>query len=171
MLPPKFSLLVCFLISPLRIDSNLFIGGSGFLATWVIKYLLQADYKVRATVRSTAKGEYLKKIFSESGDNLEYSIVEDIVAPNAFDQAVSDVDAIIHTASPLVSSDPKSDPSVTITPAIEGTLNILKSAQKVSSIKRVVITSSGGAVLQPQSDGYTYTEVSPYNSLFPRDLM
>ncbi|KAE9393489.1 NAD(P)-binding protein [Gymnopus androsaceus JB14] len=56
----------------------------------------------------------------------------------------SDVTAIIHSASPFVLSvnDPKKD---LLEPAIEGTLTVLRAAQ-AAGIKRVVVTSSVGAV-------------------------
>lgn len=79
-------------------------GGSGFIGAHVVRTLLIEGFHVRTTVRSTAKGEYLKKKLSDisgGGGKFEYVIVEDIEAPNAFDEAVKDVDAILHTASPF----------------------------------------------------------------------
>lgn len=85
--------------------------------------------------------------------------------PNAFDEAVQGVDAVIHCASPLPAEDPKADPSVNITPAIQGTLGILKSSKKVSGVQRVVITSSVASVLERHPPTYEYTEVCTFISL------
>ncbi|CAG7854130.1 Putative uncharacterized oxidoreductase C513.07 [Serendipita indica DSM 11827] len=143
--------------SPAKI---LVTGGSGFLGTWIIKYLLEQGFSVRTTVRSPTKADFLKQVFADSSSRLEFSYVQDIVAENAFDESLSagDIDAVIHCASPLPVSDPKADPDVNIKPAIQGTLGILKSAQKVPSIKRIVITSSIASVKDPRDTGHIYTE-------------
>ncbi|KIJ53956.1 hypothetical protein M422DRAFT_241216 [Sphaerobolus stellatus SS14] len=113
-------------------------GASGFLATWVVKENISRGYFVRGTVRNTAKGEYLKKLF---GDNFEYVIVEDIEKDTAFDEAIKEVDAVIHTASPF-RFDIK-DPQELIGPAVNGTTSVLKSILKYGrSVRRVVLTSS-----------------------------
>lgn len=135
-------------------------GGSGFLGTWIIKYLLEQGFSVRTTVRSPAKADFLKRLFADSSSQLEFSYVQDVVADNAFDESLSsgDIDAVIHCASPLVVSDPKADPDVNIKPAIQGTLGILKSAQKSPSVNRVIITSSVASVRDPREAGHVYTE-------------
>ena len=43
-------------------------------------------YRVRGTVRSTEKGEYLKKLFDGVGE-FEYVIVEDIAKVSSSDRA------------------------------------------------------------------------------------
>lgn len=140
----------------------LLLGGSGFLGAWILKSLLEQDFNVRAAVRTQAKADYLKNLFIQHSNNsqLEFTLVEDITVPGAFDEAVKNVDAIIHSASPLSSLDPKSDPQLTIIPAVDGTLGILKSAKHEASIKRVVITSSIATLFEPKSDSKVYTEVS-----------
>lgn len=78
-------------------------GANGYIAVWVVKTLLDRGYSVRGTVRSESKTEHLRKIFKSEIDSgkLELIIVEDITVPGAFDDAVKDVDAIEHTASPF----------------------------------------------------------------------
>lgn len=56
-------------------------GTSGFIGAWVARTLLEKGYTVRGTVRSDAKGEYLKKLFASYGEGkFEYVIVKDIEA-------------------------------------------------------------------------------------------
>lgn len=55
-------------------------GASGFLGTYVVQELLQRGYKVRAVVRDTKKGEYLK----QNWPGTEYVIVEEMNAVSAF---------------------------------------------------------------------------------------
>ena len=52
-------------------------GGSGFIGSWVIQKLISSDYHVRAAVRNSSKGEYLREKF---GDKFEFVIIEDIQA-------------------------------------------------------------------------------------------
>jgi len=125
-------------------------GASGYIAAWVAKRLLEEGYAVRGTVRSDSKGVYLKKLFQSFGDRFEYTIVEDIAKEGAFDKAVKDVDAIEHTASPFhLKAD---DPEELLGPAVTGTVGILESALKYAPlVKRVVITSSTAAVIDPNA--------------------
>ena len=76
-------------------------GANGYLATWVVKKYLEAGYSVRGTVRSLSKSAFLNDKFAHYGDRFELVVVEDITKDGAFDEAVKDVDAIAHTASPF----------------------------------------------------------------------
>ncbi|KZV49402.1 cinnamoyl-CoA reductase 1-like [Dorcoceras hygrometricum] len=72
---------------------------------------------------------------------LEANLIED----GSFDPAVHGCEAVFHTASPafIGSTDPQVE---LLEPAVKGTLNILKSCSKESSVRRVVLTSSVAAV-------------------------
>ena len=111
------------------------------------------------TVRSAEKGQALVNIFK--GQRVSYTIVEDIAAPNAFDEAVKadpPFDAVVHTASPY-HYDVKDNKKDMLDPAIMGTTGILKSIQKsASAVKRVVITSSFAAISNPASPPKVYNE-------------
>jgi nucleoside-diphosphate-sugar epimerase len=111
-------------------------------------HFLKEGYRVRGTVRSESKGEYLRQLFSGKGE-FEYVIVDDItkVSPvrvadtvdfprlmgwqeGVFDEAVKDVDAVAHLASPFYVAGVK-DPQELIGPALKGTTGVLKSIQKI----------------------------------------
>ncbi|KAG8959163.1 methylglyoxal reductase (NADPH-dependent) gre2 [Tulasnella sp. 419] len=133
-------------------------GASGYVAVWVSKALLEKGFRVRGTVRSKGKGEYLRGIYSEYDGKFEYVIVEDMAKSGAFDEAVKGIDGIAHTASPV--SLTADEPNELIIPALHGTLSILESAKKYGSdVKRVVVTSSLAAALEPHPHPYVYTEV------------
>ncbi|KAI1784531.1 NAD(P)-binding protein [Ganoderma leucocontextum] len=121
-------------------------GANGFIASWIIQDLLEHGFSVRAVVRSAEKVEGLREVLAAHGDRLESVVVQDIQEKNAFDEAVKDVDAIIHTASPVHVSAP--DPEELIGPAVQGTTSILHSASLPgSSVKRIVVLSSIAAVI------------------------
>ncbi|PWY64803.1 flavonol reductase [Aspergillus eucalypticola CBS 122712] len=147
-------------MSAQRDQEILITGASGFVATHVIKSFLEHGYRVRGTVRSEQSAANVRGIFSQYSDRLSFAIVKDIAQPGAFEEAVKEVDGIIHTASPVKSvvEDQEKD---LLQPAIRGTLEILQAAQAHSRITRVVITSSFAAManlykgLWPE---HTYTE-------------
>lgn len=132
-------------------------GASGFIAVHVVTELLSKGYKVRGTVRSKDKGEYLIKKFGS--ENFSYVIVEDLENENGFDEAVKGVDAIEHTASPFhfKVEDPYKD---LVHPAVNGTLSVLKSAQKNGDkVQRIVVTSSFASILDSRKPSpFTFTE-------------
>ncbi|KAJ7270256.1 D-lactaldehyde dehydrogenase [Mycena rebaudengoi] len=133
-------------------------GANGFIAVWVVRYLLEAGFSVRGTVRSADKGTHLKETFASYGDKFELVVVPDITKEGAFDEAVQGVDAIEHTASPFHFQ--VDDPAELIDPAVKGTVGILQSALKNGkSVKRIVITSSVAAVLHVDPEPQYFSEL------------
>ncbi|KAI6044390.1 D-lactaldehyde dehydrogenase [Pisolithus marmoratus] len=128
-------------------------GADGYIATWVIRNLLEHGYSVRGTVCSARQGEHAKKYFANYGGKLEIVIIKDITREGAFDEAVQGVDAIIHIASPVYS------PEDMVAIAVKGTLGILRSAlQFGQNIKRIVYTSSAAAILREVNQPTIFTE-------------
>ncbi|PRP75079.1 hypothetical protein PROFUN_03915 [Planoprotostelium fungivorum] len=131
-------------------------GVTGYLAAHVAEQLLDKGYRVRGTARTASKAEYLKKKW---GDRFEWVNVSDLIEDGAFDEAVKDVDGIMHVASPFHYnvSDPYKD---LIEPARKGTLSLLSAALKNGKkVQRIVITSSFAACAEPKDgSGYIYTE-------------
>merc|ERR1712129_60778 len=68
------------------------------------------------------------------------------------------IDSVMHTASPYFAKEPK-DENDFIRPAVEGTKSVIKAAI-IHGVKRMVITSTVGAVWFPILDGKTYTAES-----------
>lgn len=122
-------------------------GATGFIAQHIVKDLIGKGYKVIGTVRSTEKGDTLKA--NLNSDKFIYEIVKDIAEPNAFDEVFekhNDVKVVLHTASPF-HYNAKDIKKELLSPAVDGTLNVLKSIQKhAPQVTRVVVTSSFAAV-------------------------
>ncbi|KAH8685714.1 putative cinnamoyl-CoA reductase [Tricladium varicosporioides] len=136
-------------------------GGSGYVAAEVLNAFLKRGYKVRTTVRNEASANKIRKSHSKYLAQLSFAIVTDLETPGGFDEAVKGVDGVIHTASPFVLSVEDNERDL-LKPAINGTLEVLKSVQQHNpDVKRIVITSSFASVVdvfQGGRPGYTYTE-------------
>ena len=128
-------------------DLVLVTGASGFIATHIVQQLLEAGYRVRGTVRSTKNEEKMKALYQlcpEANDRLEF-VEADLLDEKCWPEAVKDCTYVIHTASPIPLEAPKDEDDL-IKPAVEGTINVIKAAQEIGTIKRVVLTSSSEAV-------------------------
>ncbi|EHK96765.1 putative uncharacterized oxidoreductase [Glarea lozoyensis 74030] len=136
-------------------------GGSGYVAAEVLNSFLIRGYNVKTTVRNEASAEKIKKSHAKYLDQLSFAIVKDLQLPGGHDEAVKGVDGVIHTASPFVLQ-VEDNARDLLEPAVNGTLEVLKSVQKNNpAVKRVVITSSFAAIIdifQGPRPGYTYTE-------------
>lgn len=123
-------------------------GGTGYLASWIIRQLLDDGKEVRTTVRNLTQKEkfaHLTEIASKSSGRLQF-FEADLLKPGSFSEAMKDCELVIHTASPFKISGIKNAQKELVEPALEGTRNVLDSVNKTESVKRVVLTSSIVAV-------------------------
>ncbi|KAF2293466.1 hypothetical protein GH714_002032 [Hevea brasiliensis] len=122
-------------------------GGSGYIASWLFKFLLERGYTVKATVRDPNDPKKTAHLLALEGAKERLRLLKaDLLEEGSFDAAVYGCEAVFHTASP-VSLQANADPQVELVdPAVKGTLNVLRSCAKVPSIKRVIVTSSFAAV-------------------------
>ncbi|XP_073129249.1 phenylacetaldehyde reductase-like [Henckelia pumila] len=122
-------------------------GASGYIASWLVRFLLEAGYTVNATVRNLndpKKVEHLKEL---EGANERLHLFEaNLVEEGSFDSVLDHCEGVFHTASPVFIqfTNPQTE---MIDPAVKGTLNVLRSCKKVTSIRRVVLTSSMTSVM------------------------
>jgi len=140
-------------------------GASGFIATHLIKQLLeQGRYRVRGTVRSKKKEEKVKPLL-ELVPDAKYPIrlVEaDLSKPETWQKAVKRCTFVFHVASPFPAG--ATNEAVIVRTAVEGTTNVLQACTDAGTIKRVVVTSSIAAVSAGSAGNpsnppdYVYTE-------------
>jgi len=122
-------------------------GGSGFVGSHVILLLLRAGHVVRTTVRSIGREPGVRAMLREAGlgDDARLSFfAADLVRDEGWAAAVDGCDYVLHVASPMPAAAPKTEDEVII-PARDGVLRVLKAARD-ANVKRVVLTSSCGAV-------------------------
>lgn len=129
-------------------------GASGYIASWLVKYLLEAGHTVHGTVRDPDRKsglEHLHALAREHGGRLKLFKAE-LLEPGAFDPAMAGCELVMHTASPFVISGLKDAHEELVRPALEGTRNVLESANRTASVKRVVLTSSEVAIYGDNRD-------------------
>ena len=129
-------------------------GGTGYIASWIIKFLLEDGYQVRTTVRdknNKKKLDFLEDLKDQYKDKL--TIFEaDLLSEGSFDAAVEECELVIHAASPFKVQGIKDAEKELIEPARVGTKNVLESVNKADSVKRVVLTSSCAAIYGDNAD-------------------
>ena len=137
-------------------------GAGGFLASHIVKQLLEKGYKVRGSVRSlndTKEVSYLKYLIEKKNFPLEL-IEADLLVENSWIDAVKDCSYVIHTASPVLNYVPDDENEVNlkrnerniifsqfetffkcIKPAVNGVLNVFNACVgETSIVKRIVLT-------------------------------
>ncbi|XP_011025486.1 PREDICTED: cinnamoyl-CoA reductase 1-like isoform X3 [Populus euphratica] len=123
-------------------------GGSGYIASWLVKLLLHRGYTVKATVRDPNDPKRTEHLLSLDGAKERLHLFKaNLVEEGSFDAVVDGCESVFHVASPVLlgtNIDPQAD---LIEPAVKGTLNVLKSCAKFPSVKRVILTSSMASVV------------------------
>ncbi|KAI3991940.1 hypothetical protein MKX01_012885 [Papaver californicum] len=117
-------------------------GAGGFLASWVVKFLLSKGYIVHSTVRdpSAENCAHLKNL-ENATENLHLFLLD----YNSLYAAIAGCRGVLHVASPVPSA-PVTNPKVELfEPALNGTCNVLKACTE-AKVKRVVVVSSIGAL-------------------------
>ncbi len=120
-------------------------GANGFIGLHTVLYFLKSGYNLCATVRTEEQGEKVRQTLAKHVDpnKLEF-ICADLTKDEGWGQAVAGCDFVLHLASPFPTEAPK-DENELIIPAREGTLRVLRAAQK-AGVKRVVLISSVAAI-------------------------
>ncbi|MDO9614762.1 MAG: aldehyde reductase [Bacteroidota bacterium] len=131
-----------------RTKPVLVTGGTGYLASWIVKQLLDEGYEVRTTVRKLAQKDkyaHLTALAVKSTGILQF-FEADLLKKGSFVEAMAGCELVIHTASPFKISGIKNAQKELVEPALEGTRNVLDTVNATESVKRVVLTSSVAAI-------------------------
>nr|ALG76005.1 cinnamoyl-CoA reductase [Miscanthus sacchariflorus] len=123
-------------------------GAAGYIASWLVKLLLEKGYTVKGTVRNPddPKNAHLKAL-----DGAAERLIlckADLLDYDAICRAVQGCQGVFHTASPVTD-----DPEQMVEPAVRGTEYVINAAAEAGTVRRVVFTSSIGAVTMDPSRG------------------
>lgn len=119
-------------------------GGNGYVASWLVKRLLERGFDVHGTVRDPrdpARTGHLRAIARDCPGTLSL-FRADLLDPDGFDRAMEGCRLVFHTASPLIVREVEDPVRDLIEPATRGTRHVLDAASRTQSVRRVVLTSS-----------------------------
>jgi dihydroflavonol-4-reductase len=121
-------------------DLCLVTGITGFLASWIAKYLLEDGYFVRGTVRNLNDVKRISKM-RELLPGVEFAEV-DLRVESGWTKAVDGCKWVFHVASPLAMKNEIDRTGA----AIAGTKHLLQAVFKSITVEKVVLTSSEAAI-------------------------
>lgn len=122
-------------------------GGSGYIAGFLIRRLLDEGCVVHTTLRSRAREPALRALLqAHGGDGGERLRVfeADLMADAGWAEAAAGCELVAHLASPLPRGVPRHADELVV-PARDGALRALRAARD-AGVRRVVMTSSVAAV-------------------------
>ena len=122
-------------------------GANGYVASWLVKQLLEVGFTVHAAVRNPENKEkiaHLKELANAAKGSIKF-FATDLLSPDSYKEAMEGCGLVYHTASPFT-IDVKDPQKELIEPAVNGTANVLNTAKENTSVKRVVVTSSCAAI-------------------------
>ena len=96
-------------------------GGSGYVAGWIVRYLLEDGLTVRATVRDPDKKrglEHLHRLAEQHPGQLTLHQA-DLLDEGSFTEAMAGCELVIHTASPFLMGKLHDAQEQLIRPALE----------------------------------------------------
>lgn len=128
-------------------------GATGYVAGWLVRRLLEEGFTVHAAVRdpsNAAKVAHLDALAEALPGSLRY-FQADLLDEGSYGPAMTGCRVVFHTASPFTTAveDPQRD---LLDPAVGGTRNVLEEANRVESVRRVVLTSSIAAMYGDNAD-------------------
>jgi dihydroflavonol-4-reductase len=122
-------------------------GATGFVASELIKKLLENGITVHAAVRNPEDVSTLQHL-TNLESTLSGKIIffkSDLLEEESYLKSMEGCSIVFHTASPF-NFKVQDNQKGYINPALEGTRNVLDSVNKTESVKRVVLTSSCAAI-------------------------
>jgi NAD dependent epimerase/dehydratase len=141
-------------------------GAGGFIGSYLVERLVEAEAQVRAFVRYTSRGEagFLREV--KGSTSLEV-VAGDLRDMQAVDEAVRGMEVVFHLGAMISIPYSYLHPVEVVESNVLGTLNVLMACRR-HEVRRVVQASSsevyGTAVSVPIDEGHRLQGQSPYSA-------
>lgn len=130
-------------------------GGSGFVASHLINQLLARGDEVNATVRNLTQHRKVLPLqrLQQAFPGRLHLFEADLLKSGSFDKPMNGCSVVYHVASPFMLPEKiKDGRRQMLEPALHGTERVLDSVQRTESVRRVLLTSTVGAIFGDYSD-------------------
>ena len=125
-------------------------GGSGYIAGFTIRQLIEQGWTVRATIRSLGREAEVRDWLKVDNDRLSF-FAADLTSDAGWAKAMAGCSHVVHMASPIPLHNVK-DENELIVPARDGALRALRFARD-AGVTRLVMTSSVAAIFYGRAAG------------------
>jgi len=137
-------------------------GGSGYIAGYLIRQLVNEGWTVHTTVRSLSREVGVRELLRVDNRRLKF-FAADLNADAGWAAAMAGCSHVAHVASPLPLGVPK-DANELIVPARDGALRALRAA-RAAGVQRFVMTSSVAAISYGRGRGVHHFTESDWTDL------
>lgn len=125
-------------------------GGSGYIAGFLIRQLIENGWQVHSSIRNLAREQEVRGWLNVPADRLQF-FAADLMSDDGWAAAVDGCSHVAHVASPFPLGVPKNADDLVV-PAREGALRALRFAH-AAGVKRFVLTSSMAAIAYGHGKG------------------
>ncbi|QXF12386.1 NAD-dependent epimerase/dehydratase family protein [Sphingopyxis terrae] len=125
-------------------------GGSGYIAGFLIRQLIDNGWTVHTTVRSLKREAEVRSWLAVDNDRLQF-FAADLEHDLGWAEAIAGCSHVAHVASPFPMGVPQHADELVV-PAREGALRALRFA-RAAGVRRFVLTSSMAAIAYGHGDG------------------
>ncbi|MBA2919551.1 NAD-dependent epimerase/dehydratase family protein [Sphingomonas sp. MAH-20] len=137
-------------------------GGSGYIAGFAIRQLVEAGWEVNTTIRSLAREAEVREWLGVDNARLRF-FAADLTSDPGWADAMEGCSHVAHIASPIPPGAPRHEDEL-IVPAREGALRALRFA-KGAGVNRFVMTSSVAAIAYGHSKDRTEFSEADWSNL------
>lgn len=142
-------------------------GGSGYIAGFLIKQLVEAGWRVNTTIRSLTREAEVRRTLGVPEDRVRF-FAADLMSDAGWAEAVAECSHVAHVASPLPAGAVRHADELVV-PAREGALRALRFARD-AGVKRVVMTSSVAAIAYGHSRRRTQFSEADWSNLADKSV-
>lgn len=147
---------------------NVFVTGiTGFLGSWLAKYLIDAGASVTGLIRDVVpqsnlyRSRYINKINIVRGRLENYSVLERTLGEY-------EIDTVFHTGAQTIVEIANRNPLSTFESNIRGTWNLLEACRRSPLVKKIIVASSDKAYGIHKE--LPYDEEAPLRGKHPYDV-